>query len=100
MYLSSAAFMSDSERAEIVDFVAANPRAGTDLGSGLRKLRFGIAGRGKRVGARVVYLFGGGHMPVFLLAAFAKNVRGNFSQRELQAFKRVAQEIRALYRRP
>ena len=100
MYLSTAAFMSDSERAEVVDVVAANPQAGTDLGGGLRKLRFGIAGRGKRAGARVVYLFGGEHMPIFLLAAFAKNVRGDLSQREFRAFRRIAREIRTMYRRP
>jgi len=99
MYLSTAAFMSDSERAEIIDVVAANPRAGTDLGAGLRKLRFGAAGRGKRAGARVVYLFGGEHMPIFLLAAFAKSARADLSQREFRTLKRIAQEIRALYRR-
>ena len=100
MYLETAAFMSDSERAEIVDFVAANPRSGTDLGGGLRKLRFGVAGRGKRAGARVVYLFGGEHMPIFLLAAFAKSARSDLSQREFRVLKRTAQEIRILHRRP
>lgn len=100
MYLETAAFMSDSERAEIVDFVAANPRFGTDLGGGLRKLRFGVAGRGKRAGARVVYLFGGEHMPIFLLAAFTKSARSDLSQREFRVLKRTAQEIRTLHRRP
>lgn len=100
MYLTTAAFMSDGERAEIIDVIAASPRAGTDLGGGLRKLRFGVAGRGKRAGARVVYLFGGEHMPIFLLAAFAKSARGELSQREYRVLKRTAQEIRTLYGRP
>ena len=92
--------MSESERGEVVDVVAANPKAGIDLGGGVRKLRVGTAGRGKRGSARVVYLFGGEHMPVFLVAAFAKNVRSDFQRREVRALKDMVKEIRSAYGRP
>jgi hypothetical protein len=42
-------------------------------GGSIRKVRIAFGGRGKRGGARVIYLFGGDDIPVFLLAAFAKN---------------------------
>ena len=43
------------------------------------KLRIAASGRGKRGGARVVYLYGGVDVPVFLLAIFAKNEESNLS---------------------
>ena len=48
--------MSDEEQALLVEYLAYNPTAG-DLISGtggVRKLRWGLEGRGKRGGARVV----------------------------------------------
>jgi len=49
--------MSDSERAELVAFVASNPQVGDiipDTG-GVRKIRWALKGMGKRGGARVIY---------------------------------------------
>ena len=48
--------MSDSEREELVAFVAANPEAGEIIPEtgGVRKIRWALAGRGKRGGARVI----------------------------------------------
>ena len=51
--------MSDSEREELVVFLGANPAAGEIIPEtgGVRKLRWALAGRGKRGGARVIYYF-------------------------------------------
>lgn len=57
-----------------MDFVADNPEAGDvipDTG-GLRKLRWGRQGMGKRGGARVVYFYHDDEMPLFLLLIYAK----------------------------
>lgn len=51
--------MSETEREELVAFRAAHPEAGgvvADTG-GVRKVRWGLAGRGKRGGARVIYYY-------------------------------------------
>ena len=63
------------ERTAVVETVSANPLCGVLIpgSGGIRKVRFGFGGRGKSGGARVIYLFGGDDVPVFLLAAFAKN---------------------------
>ena len=66
--------MDDLEREALVDYLAHNPTAG-DLfpgAGGLRKLRWGIEGRGKRGGARVVYYFHDLTIPLFAIAAYAK----------------------------
>lgn len=76
------AIMSDEERTALVDFVAANPEAGLSLGGGLRKLRFAREGGGKRSGYRTIYVFGGTHVPIFLVTVFAKNEKDNLSRAE------------------
>src|SRR5947209_9896209 len=66
--------MSDSDRQEFVAFLGANPEAGEIIPEtgGVRKIRWALAGRGKRGGARVIYYFHNAHLPVFLVAAYRK----------------------------
>jgi hypothetical protein len=58
---------SIEEQATIVDTVSAEPKCGVVMPGtgGIRKLRVAASGRGKRGGARVIYLFGGDdlHLP-------------------------------------
>ena len=51
--------MDDEERAVLIDYLAYNPGAGDLIRGtgGVRKLRWGLAGRGKRGGARVIYFY-------------------------------------------
>ena len=67
--------MSDEERVLLVDYLAYNPTSGDIVPGtgGMRKLRWGLEGRGKRGGARVIYFHHNAEMPLFALAAFAKN---------------------------
>ena len=89
------------ERAAIVDRVAAEPRCGLVIpgSGGIRKLRFGFGGRGKRGGARVIYLFGGDDVPVFLLAAFAKNEKADLTPAERTTLGKQVASMLADYRR-
>jgi hypothetical protein len=101
-YLADAErLFSDDERADIVDQVAADPRCGVVIpgSGGIRKLRVGIAGRGKRGGARIIYLFGGDDVPVFLLAAFAKNEKADLTSAERMAMSKQVSKMLADYRR-
>jgi len=58
----------------LVDYAARNPEAGDIIPGtgGVRKLRWGRAGSGKRGGARVIYFYGQVDRPVYLLLAYAK----------------------------
>lgn len=74
-YLADAErLFSPQERLAIVDRLAADPTCGVVIpgSGGIRKVRFGFGGRGKSGGARIIYLFSGESLPVFILAAFAK----------------------------
>ena len=90
--------LSDAERSEIVSTVAKTPGMGVALGGGIRKMRVGRPGRGKRGGVRVVFLFGGEDIPVFLLTVFAKNERADLGVRErtalITAAKRMVEDYR------
>jgi hypothetical protein len=83
--------MPESERVELVAFIAANPQAGHVIPEtgGVRKLRGGLPGRGKRGGARVIYYYRSERLPVFLPAAYAKNEKGNLSKAERNAMRRI-----------
>lgn len=76
--------LSDAERAELVAFIGANPEAGEVIAEtgGVRKIRWALAGKGKRGGARVIYYHQSERLPVFLLAAYAKNAKANLSRAE------------------
>lgn len=74
--------MSDTEREAAIVWIAENPEAGTSLGGGLRKVRIPREGGGKSGGFRTIYVFGGSHMPIFLITVFAKNEKANLSAKE------------------
>jgi hypothetical protein len=91
--------LSDSERGELVVFVGANPEAGEiipDTG-GVRKIRWALAGRGKRGGARVIYYYHNERLPLFLLAAYGKNETASLSKAERNAMKRLVPILVAGY---
>ena len=76
--------LAESERQDIVNYVAAFPKAGdliTGTG-GVRKLRWRRGGKGKSGGVRVIYYFHSERMPLYLLTVFAKNERADLSQAE------------------
>ena len=53
----------------------------------------------KRGGARVVFLFSGEDIPVFLLTVFAKNEKTDLSARERTSLIAAAQQMVEDYRR-
>jgi hypothetical protein len=91
------AIMSDEERLGIVSYLAANPEAGVSLGGGLRKVRVPRPGSGKSGGYRTIHVFGGTHMPLFLLTVFAKNEKENLSRTEQADLIETSKRIIAAY---
>ncbi len=91
------AIMSDEERAAIVDFVAANPEAGVPLGGGLRKVRVARDGGGKSGGYRTLFVFGGIHIPLFLVGVFAKNDKSNLTKAEQAHLVQLSKTLLASY---
>jgi hypothetical protein len=71
--------------------LAANPHAGVVIrgGGGIRKVRVGVTGRGRRGGARVIYFYADWRGRVLLLDIYRKNQRDDLTPRELAGFKAV-----------
>lgn len=101
-YLAEAErLFSLDERKAIVDRLASDPTCGVVVpgGGGIRKVRFGFGARGKSGGARIVYLFSGANLPVFILAVFAKNEKANLSTAERNALGKMVAVMIEDYRR-
>ena len=92
-YLRSVkeAKMSDEEMMSAVDLVANDPEAGDVMRGtgGIRKARLAGRGKGKSGGYRIVYFYGGGDFPVFLLTVFGKGEKANLSQGERNALRQL-----------
>ena len=61
-------------------------------GGGLRKLRWGADGRGKRGGVRLIYYWAVDEDVCYLLYLFAKNEQGDLTRQQVQALARVVRE--------
>jgi len=92
---STRKLLGDEERTALVDQLAYNPSAGTVIPGtgGIRKLRWGLEGRGKRGGARVIYFFHNLEMPLFLLTAYAKSERDDLSHADYVSFQQLTQTL-------
>jgi len=79
--------MSTAERLDIVNYLAAHPKAGDLMEGtgGVRKLRWGRGAQGKSGGVRVIYYVHSEAMPLYLLTLFAKSERANLSKAERNA---------------
>lgn len=80
----AAQLLSETERRDVVDYLAAHPKAGDLMAGtgGIRKLRWGRGGRGKSGGVRVIYYVHSERMPLYLITVFAKNEQANLSKAE------------------
>ena len=81
-------------RIAVIQQVAKYPDSGVHLGSGLYKTRVGAPGRGKRGGARVIYLWITASRTIFLLAAYAKNEKNDLTAAELKLLRKFAESLR------
>ena len=101
-YLADAErLFSSDERKAVVDRLAADPTCGVVIpgSGGIRKVRFGFGARGKSGGARIIYLFSGVNLPVFILAVFAKNEKANVSAADRNALGKMVVAMIEDYRR-
>src|SRR5215831_12378041 len=60
---------------------------------GLRKARWSAGGKGKRSGARVIYYYGGDHMPIFMIAIYTKSERADMTSPEKKAAAKLVKHL-------
>jgi hypothetical protein len=86
----AAKVWSDSECDDFIDWIALNPMAGDVIpgAGGLRKVRWGRAGIGKRGGARVIYFHRTARGDLVLIVVYAKAKFDNLPNEVLLQWKK------------
>lgn len=98
----AARLLSADERTALLEYLAANPRAGDLIpgAGGVRKLRWARGGRGKSGGVRAIYYFHSDAMPLYLLTVFAKNERADLTAAERNELAGLARTLKETTRTP
>lgn len=88
--------LDDDEFARLQLHMIAQPEAGDVIpgSDGCRKLRWALAGRGKRGGSRVVYFLRLQADEIVLVTMYAKNVRDNIEPKLLRDLRRIYEKTR------
>jgi len=82
-------YLSDEEYSRLQQALAANPEAGSVIpgSGGVRKIRWSVAGRGKRGGLRVIYFLRTRHGQIWMLTLYTKTVAENIPAHVLKQIK-------------
>lgn len=88
---------NEAELTALVNHLAQSPEDGDIIPGtgGVRKLRWGKAGVGKRGGARVIYFYYQTDCPLYLLLAYAKAQASDLTADEKKAVAAFAAVIKA-----
>jgi hypothetical protein len=86
--------MVDDDYRLMQDTLLVRPELGSIIpgSGGIRKVRWGSQGRGKRGSNRVIYYWAVNDETLFMLLAYGKSKQENLSQSQVQTLKRMVKE--------
>lgn len=86
--------LSDEEYRHLQMELSNHPDMGAIIpgSGGLRKVRWGLQGRGKRGGVRVIYYWAVTHNRLLMLLIYPKNVQDNLSPDQLKVLKNIVED--------
>lgn len=89
-------YFSDGEYHLLQLFLMANPGAGSVIpgSGGVRKLRWGAEGKGKRGGLRVVYFWIASDSRVFFITVYRKSEVSDLSPGAIKQIRKLIRELR------
>lgn len=92
--------LAPEELEALKDAIAYDPEAGAVIPGtgGVRKRRWGGAGRGKRGGLRVVYYYHDDRFPLLLFDVYAKGRRADLTADQKRRLAAVVAEIQNIFR--
>ena len=82
-------YLEDDEYAKLQNYLSEQPDGGAIVpgSGGVRKLRWGAEGRGKRGGLRIIYYLRSTRGEIWMLTIYQKNVRENIPAHTLKQMK-------------
>lgn len=82
-------YLSDDEYVRLQQALVEDPEAGAVIpgSGGIRKMRWGVAGRGKRGGLRIIYFLRTRHGQIWMLTLYPKNVAESIPAHILKQIK-------------
>ena len=88
------AFLDDDDYRRLQTVLVIRPDAGDLIpgGGGLRKIRWGAHGRGKRGGVRVNYYWAEKQDRILMLLMYAKNEQDDLTAEQLKVLRRIIEE--------
>ena len=91
---------TEDERQQLAVFLGNGPEAGDLIKGtgGVRKLRWGAKGKGKRGGARVVYYYHDDEVPIFLFYCYSKSDQDDLSAKDRAELKKIVKAIAESYK--
>lgn len=86
--------INDDELLDLQSAPMLRPEAGALIvgSGGMRKMRWGIKGRGKRGGARVIYYWAKSESTIYLVFAYAKNKQEDLTRDQLRVLRQLVEE--------
>jgi hypothetical protein len=86
--------LNDEDYRRLQTILVIRPDAGDLIpgGGGLRKIRWGTLGRGKRGGVRVIYYWAVNQDRILMLLLYAKNEQDNLTDEQLKVLRRIIEE--------
>lgn len=86
--------VGDDQYLQLQETLVARPDAGDLIprSGGLRKIRTAASGRGKRVGARIIYYWIVAKDQIYMLLAYAKNAQDDLSEDQLKTLRALVRQ--------
>jgi len=86
--------LSDEEYRQLQLALVLSPEMGALIpgSGGLRKVRWSMAGRGKRGGVRTIYYWAVAQDQILMLLMYAKNEQDNLTSEQLKVLRRLVEE--------
>lgn len=88
-----ADYLSDEEQGELQSHLIASPDGGSIIKGtgGVRKIRWGAKGKGKRGGLRIIYYWRTARGHIYLLTIYDKNEASNLTANEKEYLKKMVE---------
>ena len=91
-----SSLLTDTEYSGLQNLLAAFPNRGNVIqgGGGIRKLRYGLPGKGKSGGVRVIYYWLKDNGQIYMLLIYPKSKKDNLTDRETSILRDLIKELK------